>query len=64
MYLSVMYFDCCVSSVKTYRLGTSKCHDHGILTVHFISQSDNSILSEITGKGNSECAVLMQSVEC
>ena len=27
-------FDCYVSSVKKYRLGTSKCHDHDILTLH------------------------------
>ena len=23
-------FFCCVSSVKKYRIGTSKCHDHDI----------------------------------
>ena len=27
-------FDCCVSSVNKYRLGTSKCHDHDILTLY------------------------------
>ena len=27
-------FDCCVPSVKKYRLGTSKCHDHNIFTLH------------------------------
>ena len=27
-------FDCCISSVKKYRLGTSKCHDHDIFTLH------------------------------
>ena len=32
--LALRLFDCCVSSVKKYRLGTSKCHDHDILTLH------------------------------
>ena len=32
--LTLRLFDCCVSSVKKYRLGTSKCHDHDILTLH------------------------------
>ena len=27
-------FDCCLSSIKKYRLGTSKCRDHDILTLH------------------------------
>ena len=27
-------FNCCVSSVKKYRLGISKCHDHDIFTLH------------------------------
>ena len=31
--LALRLFDCCVSSVKKYRLGTSKCHDHDILTL-------------------------------
>ena len=30
----LLYVDCCVSSVKKYRLGTSKCHDHDIFTLH------------------------------
>ena len=32
--LALRLFDCCISSVKKYRLGTSKCHDHDILTLH------------------------------
>ena len=32
--LTLRLFDCCVSSVKKYGLGTSKCHDHNILTLH------------------------------
>ena len=32
--LELRLFDCCVSSVKKYRLGTSKCHDHNIFTLH------------------------------
>ena len=32
--LLLRLFDCCVSSVKKYRLGTSKCHDHNFLTFH------------------------------
>ena len=30
----VRLFYCCVSSVKKCHLGTSKCHDHDILTLH------------------------------
>ena len=26
--------DCCESSVKKYGLGTSKCYDHDMLTIH------------------------------
>ena len=32
--LALRVFDFCVSSVKKYRLGTSKCHDHDIFTLH------------------------------
>ena len=32
--LALRLFDCCVSSVKKYRIGTLKCHDHDILTLH------------------------------
>ena len=32
--LALRLNDCCISSVKKYRLGTSKCHDHDILTLH------------------------------
>ena len=31
--LMLRLFDCCVSSVKKYRLGTWKCHDHDIFTL-------------------------------
>ena len=31
---ALRFFDCCVSNVKKYHLGTSKCHDHDILTLH------------------------------
>ena len=31
---SLRLFDCCVSSFKKYRLGTSRCHDHNIFTLH------------------------------
>ena len=33
-YANHCLFDCCVPNVKKYRLGTSKCHDHNILTLH------------------------------
>ena len=32
--LTFRLLDCCVLSVKKYRLGTSNCHDHNILTLH------------------------------
>ena len=32
--LALYLIGCCVSSVKKYRLGTLKCHDHDILTLH------------------------------
>ena len=31
--ITLRLFDCCVPSVKKYRLGTSKCHDHDIFTL-------------------------------
>ena len=31
--LALHLFDCCLLSVKKYRLGTSKCHDHDIFTI-------------------------------
>ena len=31
--LTLLLFDCCVSSVKKYRLCTSKCHDLDIFTL-------------------------------
>ena len=33
--LALRLFNCCVSSVKKYRLGTSKWHDHDIFTLHW-----------------------------
>ena len=32
--LALRLFVCCVSSVKKYPLGTSRCHDHDIFTLH------------------------------
>ena len=31
---TIVIFDCCVSSVKKYRRGTSKCNDAFVLTLH------------------------------
>ena len=33
-FIALCLFDFCVSSVKEYRLGTLKCHDHDILKLH------------------------------
>ena len=30
----LLLFDCCASSAKKYCLGTSKCHDCDLLTLH------------------------------
>ena len=55
--LALRLLDCCVSSVKKYRLGTSKCNDHDIFT--FNSQSDCSILREVTRKPILSCSFMI-----
>ena len=47
-------FDCCVPSVKKYRLGTSKCHVHDIFTLqqpirlqHFERGNENNIITSL-----------------
>ena len=46
-------FDYCLPSVKKYRLGTLKCHDHDIFTLH------QPIRLQHFERGNEKCRSLL-----
>ena len=57
--LALRLFDCCILSIKKNSLGTSKCHDLDILTLHqlfrlqhFEPGNENDLSISLFGKSS------------